>query len=53
MEDEVSGPVILISKFNVEPKDVNHFFENMGRYMQIDKTNPYSDDLFYHKMKLS
>jgi hypothetical protein len=25
MEDEVSGPVILISKFNVEHKDVDHF----------------------------
>ena len=27
MEDEVSGPVILISKFNVEPKDVHHFLK--------------------------
>ena len=27
MEDEVSGPVILISKFNVEPKDLDHFLK--------------------------
>ena len=27
MEDEVSGPVILISKFNVKPKDVDHFLK--------------------------
>ena len=45
MEDEVSGPVILISKFNVEPKDLDHFLKIWEENATNFKRQP---DLFRH-----
>ena len=45
MEDEVSGPVILISKFNVEPNDVDYFLKIWEENATNFKRQP---DLFRH-----